>query len=180
MINDNSNPENRLLILYILNKANIPVTISNLTDIYFSINEINYFYFQQFLSDLKDKEFINIFEENNKHYYIITEKGKSTLTDLMYLIPSVMSVAADNAIQKIIKGLKYELSITTDFIILDANKINVKCNIDEGSSRLFSLEIYAGTMEQARKIAENWKNNSLKYYPQIINLLTNDDDSIDI
>ena len=91
-----------------------------------------------------------------------------------------MSVAADNAIQKIIKGLKYELSITTDFIILDANKINVKCNIDEGSSRLFSLEIYAGTMEQARKIAENWKNNSLKYYPQIINLLTNDDDSIDI
>jgi hypothetical protein len=64
MINDNSSPENRLLILYILNKVNVPITISNLTDIYFSINEINYFYFQQFLSDLKDKEFINIYEEN--------------------------------------------------------------------------------------------------------------------
>ena len=175
---ENANSENRLLILYILNKSNMPITLSTLTDIYFSINEINYFYFQQFLYELKEKEFISIFEENDKHYYIITEKGKNTLDDLMYLIPSVMSIAADNAIQKIIKGLKYELSITTDFIILDADKINVKCNIDEGSSRLFSLEIYAGSMEQARKIADNWKNNSLKYYPQIINLLTNNENEI--
>ncbi len=167
-------PENKLLILYILNKVNSPITNSVLTKIYFTINELNYFYFQQYLADLIKKDFVNTFEENNTNFYMITEKGLNTLNELMYLIPSVLLVTADKALESITKGLKYELSITSDFIILDIDKINVKCNISEGNSLLFSLEIFAGTMEQARKIADNWKQNALKHYPQIIQLLTNE------
>lgn len=175
MTDEGSNyPENKLLILYILNKINTPITNSILTKIYFSVNDLNYFYFQQYLADLVEKKWIDTYSENNSFYYVINSRGKETLDDLMYLIPSVMILAADSAIKNIAQGIKYELVVSSDFIILDVDKINIKCNINEGSTKLFSLEVYAGSMEQARKIADNWKQNALKYYPKIINMLTDE------
>ena len=51
--------EGKVIILYILNKLPNPVSNESLYKLVLSINDMNYFYFQQFLLDLI----------NNKHIY---------------------------------------------------------------------------------------------------------------
>ena len=62
--------ENKVLILYILSKINRTVTNSELLELVQSIEEINYFYFQQFLIDLKENRYLLEYEEEKKKYYV--------------------------------------------------------------------------------------------------------------
>ena len=50
--------ENKVLILYILDIVNKPITNDALYSIVTSAIDLNYFYFQQFLLDLIDAKFI--------------------------------------------------------------------------------------------------------------------------
>ena len=50
--------ENKVLILYILNKVNKPLTNDALLQLVLSITDMNYFYFQQFLLDLLENKYI--------------------------------------------------------------------------------------------------------------------------
>lgn len=176
MIENETMPQDKLLILYILDKMGNPITGTILQQVYFSINDINYFYFAQYLGELVEKKWIATFEEEGSTFYIITTKGIEILHELDYLLPGMLKHTANQSLDKTMKGLQYKLSVDADFIILDVDKINVNCHISEGTSKLFSVEIYAGTMAQARKIAENWKENALKYYPQIIQMLTEENE----
>ena len=38
---------------------------------------------------------------------------------------------------------------------------------------LYEVNVLCTSQSQAKKIAENWKNNSSKYYNEIINILEN-------
>ena len=71
--------ENKVLILYILNKLENPITNDGLLRLVLSIMDMNYFYFQQFLLDLLDNQYITRFDQNGKYTYSITEKGQEAL-----------------------------------------------------------------------------------------------------
>ena len=57
--------ENKVLILYILNKIDKPVSNDELLQLVLSIEDMNYFYFQQFLLDLLENKYIETYKENN-------------------------------------------------------------------------------------------------------------------
>ena len=50
--------ENKVLILYILNKLENPITNDGLLRLVLSVMDMNYFYFQQFLLDLLENQYI--------------------------------------------------------------------------------------------------------------------------
>ena len=56
--------ENKVLILYILNKIDKPVSNDELLQLVLSIEDMNYFYFQQFLLDLLENKYIETYKEN--------------------------------------------------------------------------------------------------------------------
>ena len=47
----------------------------------------------------------------------------------------------------------------------------VRCKIIENNNVVFDLQAHAGSREQAKKIVENWNQNSTEIYPQILELL---------
>ena len=60
--------QDKVLILYLLNNISRDVTESDLFKLISPINNINYFYFKQILSDLVDSKLIGTYtkdEENN-------------------------------------------------------------------------------------------------------------------
>ena len=71
--------ENKVLILYILDKLNKPISNESLLKLVLSIQEMNYFYFQQFLLDLLDNQYIIGYTKDDKTMYKITDAGKETL-----------------------------------------------------------------------------------------------------
>ena len=46
-----------------------------------------------------------------------------------------------------------------------------KCKISENHKTLFEVNVLCTSQAQAKKIAENWKKNSDKYYNEIIHIL---------
>ncbi len=59
--------ENKVLILYILDKVNKPLTNDSLYKLVLSALDMNYFYFQQFLLDLIETKFVvNYHKESRK------------------------------------------------------------------------------------------------------------------
>lgn len=165
--------ENKVLILYILNKINEPITSDNLLRLIFSVMDMNYFYFQQFLLDLLEKKFIICFEQDNKQVYQITELGKTTLDLTNDILPGIIKLKVDTSFESELKETEEEDSITAEYTPKSENDYMVTCKINEKNNCIFEVSVFAGSREEAKKIVDNWKENAYRIYPEILNSLNN-------
>ena len=69
---NNTLAENKVLILYILNRLTEPINNDALMQLVLSIQDMNYFYFQQFLLDLLENKYIT--QQNSYMKLLILEK----------------------------------------------------------------------------------------------------------
>ncbi len=173
---DNSLAQDKVLILYILNKVNYNVTESDLFKLISPVNDINYFYFKQILTDLVDSKLIETYtkdeEDNNKIIYKITLEGKNSLDLTIDILPGLIKLKADISIKNEFSHIIDENSIVTEYIPENEQSYTVKCKIVENNATLFELKVFAGSNEQAKQISDNWKKNAFTIYPQILKLLT--------
>lgn len=166
--------ENKLLILYILNKLNFELTNSQIARIVINTTETNYFYIQQYLSELVGDKFIEYRVENGKRFYKITPSGKQALDFFKTMLRASIRKKIDHIIKEKIPALRTETQVAADYIPLENDDgYMVSCRISEGSTILIDLKIYAGTKEQARVLCRNWENNAQEIYSEIIHLMTN-------
>lgn len=163
--------EKKALILYILNKVSKPISNDALLKLAISIDNMNYFYFQQFLLDLLENKYIITFEQDGENLYELTDSGKHALELVADIIPGISKFRVDNSFKETLDEIRNEVSITSDFIPHNENEYSVKCKIVENNQTLFEVQVYAGTREQAKKIADNWNNNAEEIYPQILKIL---------
>ena len=71
--------EKKALILYILDKVSKPISNEALLQLAISIDNMNYFYFQQFLLDLLENKYIVTYEKDGESLYELTKEGKKAL-----------------------------------------------------------------------------------------------------
>ena len=100
--NNNSLAENKVLILYILNKINRGITDSDLLKIISSINNINYFYFRDLLIDLVESKLVGTYTKEEQNVYEITPEGKNSLELTIDMLPGIVKLKADNIFKKMI------------------------------------------------------------------------------
>ena len=166
--------ENRTLILYILDKVSKPINNDALLKLVLSIENMNYFYFQQFLLDLIEDKYIITYIKEDESLYELTSEGKKTLELAKDLIPGILKFKVDNNFKETLGAIENEFSITSDFIPESENNWSVKCKIVENNTTLFELTTFAGSREQAKAISENWNKNAGHIYPEILKILTKD------
>lgn len=165
--------EKKALILYVLSKINKPISNDALLQLVLSIDNMNYFYFQQFLLDLLENNFIVQYNnEDNELVYKITSEGLQTLELVKDIIPGITKFRVDNEFKENLEKIEDELSITADFIPHSETDYSVKCKIVENNRILFEITTYAGSREQAKIIADNWKKNAVNIYPKLLEDLT--------
>lgn len=170
-MNNLEDAENKLLLLYLIDKIEFPLSNLQITQIILDNKFMNYFYLQQYIKELCDSKFLITNSENNKIYYIITENGKQTLQYFENRISEETRNQIKKILQKTIKSIKHETKIVSDFTPINENEYIVNCKISENDFTLIDLNIMVGTKNDARKICENWKTNSSMIYPEIINSL---------
>lgn len=160
--------ENKALILYVLDKVSKPINNDALFKLILSIENMNYFYFQQFLLDLIDNKYI----QNNQSIYTLTSEGKQALELVKDLIPGIIKFKIDNDFKETLGNIENEFSITAEYIPHNEKEYSVVCKIVENNKTLFELQTFAGSRDSAKSIADNWKLNADKIYPQILDILT--------
>ena len=92
--------ESKLIILYILDKINKPIENEALLKLVLSTTEMNYFYFQQFLLDLLNTNYISCETTEHESIYSITQAGKEVLTLTKNIIPGLVKFKIDNGFKE--------------------------------------------------------------------------------
>lgn len=169
---DKNLAESKILILYILNKIGKPVTNEELLKVVTALTDMNYFYFQQLLLDLVNSKYVLYYSNGDEMVYSVTPEGKETLRLTIDIIPGIRKLRIDSNLKENIDQVEEEISVTADFIPQNENEYSVKCKVVENSITMFEIIAYAGSREQAKQIADNWKENATEIYPQILDLLT--------
>ena len=167
--------ENKVLILYILNTIEKPITNNALYELVISIQDINYFYFQQFILDLLENKYISELKEDERSelVYSITTVGKQTLELTKDMIPGIIKLKIDNTIKGELVKIEEEVSIISEFTPGNKDDFIVTCKIVENNRTIFNVSISAASREQAKYISDNWKENAINIYPKMMDLLTN-------
>ena len=166
--------EGKVIILYILNKLPNPVSNESLYKLILSINDMNYFYFQQFLLDLINNKYIEFFNNGIHTIYKITTLGKNVLELTEDILPGILKLKADNIFKTEFASIENESSIIAEFIPKNENSYTVKCKIVENNEIIFEVTSFVGSRERAKKIVDNWNQNANSIYPEILNLLLKD------
>ena len=175
--NNNSLAQDKVLILYILNTLKREITESDLFKLISPINNINYFYYKQLLTDLVDSKLVETYtnedeEEDNRTIYEISAEGKNSLELTIDVLPGLLKLKADTVFKNEIGNINNESSIVTEYIPEDEHSYTVRCKIIENNKTFFEVRTFAGSNENAKTIADNWKNNAYEIYPKILDLLT--------
>ena len=168
---NNSLVENKVLILYTLNTIGKDFTDNNLFKIISEINNINYFYFRDLLTDLVESKLVGKYTKDEQTVFKITSDGKNSLDLTLDALPGLIKLKADNLFKNELPIIEEESSISAEYIPESENDYTVKCKIVENNKTVFEIKTFAGSNEQAKRIADNWRKNANNIYPKMINLL---------
>lgn len=163
--------ENKVLILYLLEQINGEIKQDDLFKIVSSVNNVNYFYFKQVLTDLIDSKLVGTYTKDDEQLIKITSEGSNALSLTKEVLPGIVKLKADNLFKKELSNIKKESSVTAEYTPKSENDYTVKCKIVENNETIFEVKTYAGSRERAKKIVDNWNNNASIIYPKILNAL---------
>lgn len=164
--------KNKLILLYIIAKVDMPISNNQIMQITLEKKYMNYFQFQELMNELSDNGFIKKDVLDDKTQYTLTESGKNAVEYFKTLIPPGIKLSIDKDFQGFKQKIKNETFIEADFSQDNQNGFIVSLNVREGEFSLIDLKLAVGTRNDARIITDNWKNHSSEIYSEIIALLS--------
>ncbi len=164
--------ENKLILLYIINNMEAPVSNLIITKIILENKLMNYIFLQQYLDELCDGKFLEKLDVEDKKAYRISAAGRQGLDYFISLIPAGTKSRIDEALSDYKKRIKNETSVIADFVAVNENEYITTLKICEGSFTFIDLKLTVGSRNDARNICNNWSVNSAELYKKLMSDLT--------
>ncbi len=161
----------RVMILYMLNKVEYPLTGTQITDFILEKEYTNYFTVQQTLADLLSSELITAESTHNNTRYRLTEEGSQSLEFFEDKITPEIREDIDTYFEENSFRLKQETSVYADYYKAAGPGWQVECRIKNMESPVLSLTFNVQTAEQARAICSNWEKENTEVYAMLMDLL---------
>lgn len=165
----------KLIVLYMLNKVNFPLTNSQITGFFLEKEYTTYFNVQQVISELIESHLISVETVRNTSYYHITSEGGETLGFFVNKIPGAIMDDMDLFLIKNKYELRNEVGTIADYYLsTNTQDYIVHCQVKEGKSTLIELNLSVPTKEEAAIMCSNWKEASQGIYAHIMKKLMQD------
>ena len=158
----------KLIILYMLEKLNFPLTNGQISEFILDKGYTNYFTLQQTLAELVEANFIREETTHNRTLYHLTEEGAETNQFFKNNISSAIQKDIDTFIAEKRYELRDEVSVKADFYQNKNLEYDVRCQILENGAPLIDLTISVPTEDQAETVANNWSKKNQEIYAQIM------------
>lgn len=161
----------KLIILYILNKVDFPLTNAQLSDFILEKEYTNYFNIQQAISELTSSQLVTVTTVRNSSHYRITPAGTETLE----FFNNKISDPIKSDIMEYLRNNKYalreEVSNLADYYEEKPNEYVVRCQVKEQGSSIIDLSLIVPTEDVAISICNNWKKKSQTVYSYLMKTL---------
>lgn len=162
----------KLIVLYMLDKLDFPLTNGQISEFILDKGYTNYFTLQQALSEMVEARFIREETTHNRTFYHLTEEGAETIQFFRNNISSAIQEDIDTFLLEKKYELKNQVSVKADYYPTKNNEYAIRCQIIENGSPLIDLTLTMPTEEEAATVANNWNHKNQEIYAQIMaNLL---------
>ena len=166
------NAENKLLLLFLIEKMELPLSRSQITDYVQQAEFMDYYTLQQTLAEMVEGGYLEEASDSNNTRYSITGDGQTTLEYFEKHIPSSVRAMINSYIKEKRRDIKkdYETNATY-FPNVENNEFIVKCGVYEDERALMEISVSVDTRDQARIIQTNWNSHAKVLYGKLIETL---------
>ncbi|HZX45933.1 MAG TPA: DUF4364 family protein [Clostridia bacterium] len=167
--------ENKLLLLYILSEAKIPLSKNQVTQVVLENNLMNYFSMQQFLSELVQKGLVVCYEDIGRHFYRIHRRGNEVLGLFLSRIPDTLKKDLKQYLTDKGMLLKRENSVQSSYLEESSGTYSVYLKLTREDGASFEMKVPIPSEKNAKKICVNWNEKAPDLCREIVRLLQGQD-----
>lgn len=161
----------KLIILYMLNKVDFPMTTSQISEFVLDKGYTTYFKLQEALCELTDSGLIRTETTHNRTLYHLTENGAETILYFDRKLSPAIRKDIDDFLKEKQYDLKEEAAVKADYYMNPKHEFEVRCRIDENGSSLIDLKLTVPTEQEAEAIANRWNTKSQEIYTLLLSNL---------
>lgn len=164
--------QNKLILLYLFKKIEIPLSSLQVYKIILENNFMNYFILQHSLDELAEQGMLDSSRNDGRHFYRLSGEGEKMVGLFLNKLPLGIKKRIDDSAKTIRKQIRNETLITADYTPESETEYTVSLGVREDSFPLIDIRMTVGTRKDAIAICRNWKENSQSMYSEIIKSLT--------
>ena len=161
----------KLIILYMLDRVDFPLTNSQISEFVLTKKYTNYFTLQESINDLIDSSYLSVSTIRSSSHYKITDKGEEALSLFENRIPHDIKEDILEYFENQKINLKNEAEIYSDYSLNENKEYTVSCIIKDRNETLLDLKLCVPLKSQAVAICDNWRGKSTDVYDYIVNEL---------
>ena len=161
----------KLIILFMLEKVDFPLTNAHISNFMLDKDYTDYFTIQQVINELVDAEFITTETIRNSSRYQITNSGRETLSFFANKISNAIQNDILNYLNENKFQLRNETSTTSDYFEVKKGEYLVRLKVKEKASTVIELNLTVPTEDDATKICSNWSSKSQDVYATVLSTL---------
>lgn len=161
----------KLIILFILDKVDFPLTNAQMTGFILDKEYTNFFNIQQAISELTEAELVTAEPIRNSTLYTITDTGRETLTFFGNDISDAIKTDIISYLKESKYDLRQEVSVLANYYPAKQNEYIAHCIVKERDSNILELNLNVPSEELAISICNNWRKNSQEVYSFLMKTL---------
>ena len=158
----------KLIVLYMLDKVDFPLTTSQISEFILDKGYTSYFRLQETLSELTDSGLLKVETTHNRTLYHLTENGAETIHFFSNKISPAIRQEIDDFLKEKQYDLKEEVAIKSDYYLNTNHEFEVRCQIMENGYNLIDLRLTVPTEKEAEAIAAKWSLKSQEIYTSLL------------
>lgn len=166
----------KFLILYVMARVNYPVDIQQLYELCYQDDCLSYF---DVCTAVPEMVKSNHLKQVENECYEITEKGRADGAMTEDSLAFSVRQRVDNAVSKFNRQIRRSSYVKTQIIPRDSGEFSVIMSMDDETSNLMTLELYAPDQRQAVRLAKLFEKKAEAIYNLTMAELLNDEDEID-
>ncbi|MCL2702430.1 MAG: DUF4364 family protein [Defluviitaleaceae bacterium] len=162
----------KITLLYLVNKFDIPLASTHITQFALEQGLMNYYQVLTYLQEMVDVGYLDKSSNHGSNHFTITGDGAAALESFIKLVNNdvknkVTKFAGENR-----RNVKKDFeNIANHFYDRTTKEYIVKCGVYEEDMTLMELNLSVVSKEQAVAICTNWKANVAGLYGEILGLL---------
>ncbi|MDR1536576.1 MAG: DUF4364 family protein [Clostridiales bacterium] len=161
--------ENKLILLYLIDKMDLPLSRSQITDFVREGEYMDYYTLQQTLADMVEGSYLDKIQDNNNTRYSLTGEGATALEYFENHIPAGIRARINRYVHDHFNSVKRDYEVTANYFVnAETNEFMVKCGVYEDKCTLMEINVSVVSKEQAKLIQSNWKSHVSELYMSIL------------
>ena len=158
----------KLIILYMLNRVNFPMTTAQVSDFILEKEYTNFLTLQQVIVELTDAGMISTQTIRNRTHLAITDEGRETLSFFGNRINDAIKSDIDTYFREKEFTLRNEVSVLGDYYKSTSGEYEAHLVAKDRGINLVDITLSVPAEEMAASICDNWQKKNQEIYKYLI------------